>query len=121
MSTKLLAMMVCIHMYPYVFKKCQTSLSKHLQKIFTKSFESGEVPDSWKEGNISPFFKKEVLSGVPQGTVLGPLLFIIFINDLPEAITGLSKLFADDTKLVSIIRNQMDLTNLQNDINQLIE
>ena len=43
---------------------------------------------------------KDVLSGVIQGSVIGPLLFIIFVNDLPNCISSLSKLFADDLKLI---------------------
>ena len=43
---------------------------------------------------------KDVLSGVIQGSVIGPLLFIIFVNDLPNCINSLCKLFADDLKLI---------------------
>ena len=71
----------------------------------------GEVVSDWMD----------VLSGVPQGSVLGPLLFIIFINDLPEAVKGLCKLFADDTKLISTIRSPSDLTILQSDVDNLVE
>ena len=58
----------------------------------------------------------DVGSGVPQGSVLGSLFFVIFINDLPELVDHFCKLFADDSKLIGIMMNRIDLTIMQNDV-----
>ena len=63
----------------------------------------------------------DVLSGVPQGSILGPLLFVLFINDIYENINKDSNiaLFADDTKIWRDINSELDCETLQNDINTL--
>ena len=62
-----------------------------------------------------------VLSGVPQGSVLRPLLFLVYINDMPELVKHFWKLFADDTKLISINRNLNVQKMLQEDVNNLVD
>jgi len=58
----------------------------------------------------------EIISGVPQGSVLGPLLFLIYINDLDEGIKSLILKFADDTKIFRKIVSDEDSRQLQNDL-----
>ena len=62
---------------------------------------------------------KEVTSGIPQGSVLGPLLFVVFINDLPECVTSEAYLFAVDTKIFREIHNEGDRVQLQKDLDKL--
>ena len=71
------------------------------------------------KGNVST--PRNVWSGVPQGSVLGPILFIIYINDLPEKITSLTKIFADDTKIYRPITSIEDADALQRDLDSLVE
>jgi hypothetical protein len=60
-----------------------------------------------------------VTSGVPQGTVLGPLLFLTFINDIPTGITSKLRLFADDCLIYRSISTINDSSSLQQDLDRL--
>lgn len=64
---------------------------------------------------------KDVTSGIPQGSVLGPLLFIIYINDLPEAVNSEVQIFADDTKIFKAIETVADSLTMQEDLNNILE
>ena len=90
---------------------------------WVKSFLSGRTQCVNVEGVTSEW--KDVISGIPQGSVLGPLLFVIFINDLPyEAKYNVCKLFADDCKIYGGVNTtsqnklQLDLNNLERWSNQ---
>lgn len=63
----------------------------------------------------------EVLSGIPQGSVLGPILFVLFINDLPDMVRSTAHIFADDTKVYRSVLTEQDCVELQADLTRLVE
>ncbi len=63
---------------------------------------------------------KDVVSGVPQGSVLGSLLFLIYVNDLAEVIKNSNIfLYADDTKLFKEIKHKQNCLSLQEDLQEM--
>ena len=61
------------------------------------------------------------MSVVPQGSVLGPLLFLIYITDLDDNITSNVQKFADDTKVFRKVNNDGDKQHMQNDLDTLLK
>ena len=62
-----------------------------------------------------------MISNVPQGSVLGPLLFVLYINHLPDQLECMSLVFADDTKIFRTIKSTDDIAVLQRDLIKLEE
>ena len=73
------------------------------------------VLDGWSSEPV------DVTSGVPQGSVLGPILFLIYINDLPDKIKSKCRLFADDSLLYRKITSQEDISQLQEDLDEVLQ
>ena len=81
-------------------------LSDRRQRVVIEGESSSECP---------------VTSGVPQGSVLGPALFLAYINDLPDCVNSHVRLFADDTIVYRPIKNQQDRDALQQDLDKLVD
>ena len=84
-------------------------------KDFLKDREQAVVVDGSRSSPI------HVRSGVPQGSVLGPCLFLCYINDLPEMVSSDARLFADDTAIHRVIDSEEDQILLQKDLDALHE
>ena len=82
-----------------------------------RSFLSDRTQKVVVEGK--PSSSAPVTSGVPNGTVLGPLLFLAYINDLPSRVKAKARLFADDCLLYRNIKTNEDAESLQDDLNKL--
>ena len=88
-----------------LYQRLENYLSVRLQRVVLNGQTS-----SWRP----------VLAGVPQGSILGPLLFLIYINDLPDELKSNAKLFADDTSLFSIVKDENESANaLSYDLSQI--
>ena len=84
-----------------------------------ESFLVGRSQTVVLNGNSSD--ELQVSSGVPQGSVLGPILFLLYINDLPDSLQSQVRLFADDTAVYLTVQGQADSKKLQNDLDILQE
>jgi len=82
-----------------------------------RAFLDGRVMRVGINGSFSSW--TAVLSGVPQGSVLGLLLFLLFINDLPEWIKTNIRMFADDTKIWTRMSHMNNSESLQQDLDSL--
>ena len=65
--------------------------------------------------------RRNVTSGVPQGSVLAPIMFQIYVNDMQCGVTSYMNMFADDAKLMRVIKNTVDCQELQGDIDKIDE
>ena len=84
-------------------------LEKYLSNRFQRVLSNGQA-SSWRP----------VLAGAPQGSILGPLLFLIYINDLTNELKSNAKLFADETSLFTIVRDKNKSANmLNNDLRRI--
>ena len=87
-----------------ILKWIETWLAGRLQRVVLNGSKS-----NWSE----------VMSGVPQGSVLGPLLFVIFINDIDDNIVNKILKFADDTKLLGAVSTKAEVDELRKDLHKL--
>ena len=89
-----------------VLKWIEEWLTERKQRVVINGIKSSYVP---------------VTSGVPQGSVLGPILFLIYINDLDANVINNIAKFADDTKISGIADNLESCESIQNDLNNITE
>ena len=85
-----------------IFKLQQNDISDDLLNILS-DFLRNRKQRVTLNGQSSSW--TNVNAGVPQGSILGPLLFLIYINDLPDGLSSSAKLFADDTSLFSVVQS----------------
>ena len=99
--------------------KCKSYGISGKTLLWIEDFLAGRTQQVMVNGTLSE--KHEVRSGIPQGSVLGPMLFVIYINDLPHGLSSTTMMFADDTKIYQRIQSRDDSIKFQEDIKKLHE
>ena len=85
-------------------------------EAFLRDRKQFVIVEGWKS------FLAAVISGVPQGTVLGPLLFLLYIDDITTVVLHSKiKIFADDSKIHKLIRSLLDRLLLQEDLERVVD
>ena len=85
-------------------------------EYYTLRWIQGFLSDRVQQVNGTHSERANITSGIPQGSVLGPILFVLDINYLPENIVSNVYMFADDTKLFKMITSPHDQHTLQNEL-----
>ena len=93
----------------YKFKSM--GISEELYNLL-ENYLSGRFQRVVLNGQTSSW--KPVLAGVPQDSILGPILFLVYINDLPNELKSNAKLFADDTSLFTVVKDKNESGNILN-------
>ena len=120
----------CVDILYLDFRKAFDSVPH--KRLLQKMSDLGIAPEitSWVQGFLTGRKQavrigdelsswRQVSSGVPQGSVLGPCLFVIFINDMPDVVQNLLNLFADDSKMWRRVASVADCEQLQKDLDSL--
>ena len=87
-----------------IFKLLQSFISNRHQRVTINGKTSDWLP---------------ILAGVPQGPILGPILFLIYINDLPDGLESLAKLFADISLFSKVYDSNLYARALRNDFQKI--
>lgn len=101
----LLLKLSALNIPPSLLKWLEAYLVGRKQRVVLEGVNSSEV---------------DVLSGVPQGSVLGPLLFLIFINDITQQVSSRMRMYADDCCIYRDVTSAQDSAQLQSDLNAVL-
>ena len=94
-----------------LYKLKSMRISGELHKLL-ENYLSGRLQRVVLNGQTSSW--RPVLADVPQGSILDPLLFLVYINDLPNGLKSNAKLFADDTSLFTIVKDKNESADVLN-------
>lgn len=101
----LLTKLECMGIHGSLLRWCESYLKNRSQLVAINGFKS---------------FECKIPSGVPQGSHLGPLFFLVFINDVGKVLKSKYQIFADDLKIYREIKSPEDIEILQSDIDNLV-